>query len=217
MVFDFSNPDWAMVGITIVYVVATIILCVINIHSNNLSKKLHDDRISREIMPYFKIEFEDANAFTTDTKLEIPFLLEEGDERDKSGFKITFKNVGLGTAINLWVHWSYDLENNLNIVLNNDVVIPNALTVGEEIVIGGCINHPSRDYLIYNNINEINLTFGISYDDLMGDSSMLNVEVTFSVIKNVLENHDVLTVKNYRLVTQKNYMQIFGMIRGSKQ
>ena len=217
MVFDFSNPDWAMVGITIVYVVATIILCVINIHSNNLSKKLHDDRISREIMPYFKIEFEDANAFTTDTKLEIPFLPNEGYDREDSGFKITIKNVGLGTAINVWVHWAYHLASNLQTVLNNNAVIPNALTVGEEIVVGGCINHPSRDYLIYNNINEINLMFGISYDDLMGEGSMLNVEVTFSVIKDVLENHDVLTVKNYCLVTQENCLQKFGLIDGDKK
>ncbi|MBP3664232.1 MAG: hypothetical protein J6J03_03640, partial [Tyzzerella sp.] len=79
------------------------------------------------------------------------------------------------------------------------------------------INHPSRDYLIYNNINEISLMFSISYDDLMGEGSMLNVEVTFSVIKDVLENHDVLTVKNYCLVTQENCLQKFGLIDGDKK
>jgi len=209
--------EWGMLVITAVYVVATIILCLINWHSNCITKKQHNDRISREIMPYFKIEFEDANAFTTDTKLEIPFLPDEGYERDRSGFRMTIKNVGLGTAINVWVHWAYHLANNLQTVLNNNAVVPNALTVGEEIVVGGCINHPSRDYLIYNNINEISLMFSISYDDLMGEGSMLNVEVTFSVIKDVLENHDVLTVKNYCLVTQENCLQKFGIIDGGRQ
>ena len=65
-----SVTDWIMVGITAVYVIATIFISVANIRSAKAtreqlaeSKRQYDDKRSLEVMPYIQVESIDERLF----------------------------------------------------------------------------------------------------------------------------------------------------------
>lgn len=93
--------DWLMVGITAVYVIATVIISCANIKSANAtreqlteSKRQYEDKKRLEIMPYIQFEQTKDKA-----NHELNLVL---DSRDKYTGKyillVCMKNIGNGTA-----------------------------------------------------------------------------------------------------------------------
>lgn len=97
-----SVTDWIMVGITAVYVIATIFISVANIRSAKAtreqlaeSKRQYDDKRSLEVMPYIQVESIDERLFDYRLSLDL--------EKGALFFTecivgISIKNVGLGAA-----------------------------------------------------------------------------------------------------------------------
>ena len=198
MVFELLGPDWTLVIITAIYVLATVILCIINWRSNCITKKQYADQMLREVMPYFKIECESVDAFTSHANMSINLFTDDTEDREVSAFKMSVKNVGLGTAVNNWCFWAYNVnDKQLYKTLNHDVEMPNALTVGEEKEIIYHINHLSKESLIKKETKEISLIVGISYDDLYATNYIQKIEVCFTV--NETENGDVLIIDGYHV------------------
>ena len=89
--------DWLMVGITAVYVVATIFISCANIKSANAtrdqlteSKRQYEDKKRLEIMPYIQFEQTKDNA-----NHELNLVLDSGDElTGEYILLVRMKNIG---------------------------------------------------------------------------------------------------------------------------
>ena len=107
--------DWLMVGITAVYVVATIIISWANIKSANAtrdqlteSKRQYEDKKRLEIMPYIQFEQTKDNA-----NHELNLVLDSGDElTGKYILLVRMKNIGNGTAKD--IAYTYQWNNGAN-------------------------------------------------------------------------------------------------------
>lgn len=100
--------DWLMVGITAVYVIATIFICRANIKSANAtreqiaeSKRQFEEAQRLQIMPFLQIEIRDINSFDLTLDLDV----------DNAGSEVVYnactvlRNVGLGAATNIIYSW----------------------------------------------------------------------------------------------------------------
>ena len=107
--------DWLMVGITAVYVVATIIISCANIKSANAtrdqlteSKRQYEDKKRLEIMPYIQFEQTKDNA-----NHELNLVLNSGDKlTGKYILLVRMKNIGNGTAKD--IAYTYQWNNGAN-------------------------------------------------------------------------------------------------------
>ena len=103
--------DWLMVGITAIYVVATIFISCANIKSVNAtrdqlteSKRQYEDKKRLEIMPYFEIiVHDDIRDFVECIGLTISNSnAENSTVIDR---RISIKNIGLGVAKDFTYTW----------------------------------------------------------------------------------------------------------------
>ena len=107
--------DWLMVGITAVYVVATIFISCANIKSANAtrdqlteSKRQYEDKKRLEIMPYIQFEQTKDNA-----NHELNLVLDSGDElTGEYILLVRMKNIGNGTAKD--IAYTYQWNNGAN-------------------------------------------------------------------------------------------------------
>ena len=107
--------DWLMVGITAVYVVATIFISCANIKSANAtrdqlteSKRQYEDKKRLEIMPYIQFEQTKDNA-----NHELNLVLDSGDKlTGKYILLVRMKNIGNGTAKD--IAYTYQWNNGAN-------------------------------------------------------------------------------------------------------
>ena len=107
--------DWLMVGITAVYVVATIFISCANIKSANAtrdqlteSKRQYEDKKRLEIMPYIQFEQTKDNA-----NHELNLVLDSGEERTGEYILLVrMKNIGNGTAKD--IAYTYQWNNGAN-------------------------------------------------------------------------------------------------------
>ncbi len=98
--------DWIMVGITAVYVIATILISAANIKAANAtreqvaeSKRQYEDKKRLEIMPYIQFE-KVAGAGLADPQLGL--ILNSGGVLSKElPIVIRMKNIGNGAAKNI--------------------------------------------------------------------------------------------------------------------
>ena len=106
-----SITDWLMVGITVVYVIATVFICWANFSSARASKaqveeskRQYEETKRLQIMPYFRVDFE--KWIPTHQKDEIipyhPLYLstpvqKEDEITGSCSIKVT--NIGMGMAI----------------------------------------------------------------------------------------------------------------------
>ena len=166
--------DWIMVGITSIYVIATIAICIFNGKSAKATKEqVEESRLQfeeskrLELMPFLQIEIP--------TQIETPgFVIElpcsEADERQNIYSIVRLKNVGNGTATNIVYTWK---QNNSKIFISDYVPI-NAVMSGDSYII---------QLTLETNIICQDGTIGMitwQYDDLLGRSYeqrvFLNVE-----------------------------------------
>lgn len=117
--------DWIMVGITAVYVVATVFICWANIRSakatrEQLAKSQQQLEESRKQFEISQIQIEETRRLEhmPFLMLDFPFQIEEPPvceieltadlNADESGYRIAFlKNIGNGTATNIVYSWKY--------------------------------------------------------------------------------------------------------------
>ncbi len=96
--------DWLMVGITAIYVIATIFICIANFRAAKATReqvaesKLQLEETQRlQVMPYLQLEFSD-----TDDREGVPctFFEMRNDKEDFTSARVqaSIKNIGLGIA-----------------------------------------------------------------------------------------------------------------------
>lgn len=103
--------DWLMVGITAIYVVATIIITCANIKSANAtreqlaeSKRQYEDKKRLEIMPYIQFEQTKDNA-----NHRLNLVLDSGDKLTGTYILLVrMKNIGNGTAKDIAYSYQWD-------------------------------------------------------------------------------------------------------------
>lgn len=103
------TPDWIMVVITAVYVIATIVISVFNGKSANAtkeqveeSKRQFEETKRLELMPFLQIEIP-TESDTPSFVLELP--CSDDDVIQNIYILVRVKNVGNGTATNITYSW----------------------------------------------------------------------------------------------------------------
>ncbi len=188
--------DWLMVGITGIYVLATILICIFNAKSAKAtreqvaeSKRQFTESKRLEAMPFLQLE---PSIEQTPPLFEIVLDLCDGDTTDNLYKIVTFKNLGNGTATNI----SYDWEYKRVPKLPHDYQPINAIMAGDS-------------YSIQLTFNVDDAIEGVSYgsliwwfDDLLGNSYKQRVVLKFDEGDLVCCDNDTPTflgVVKYRL------------------
>ena len=101
--------DWLMVGITGIYVIATIFICIFNAKSAKAtreqvaeSKRQFDESKRLETMPFLQLEIPMEQR---PPLFEIEFDLCDGEATDVIDKIVKLKNLGNGTATNIIYSW----------------------------------------------------------------------------------------------------------------
>lgn len=109
-----SITDWLMVGITVVYVVATIFICHANFKSATASKeqveeskRQFEDTKRLGMMPYLQFSLLKSSEPLC---CELNLVLSSSDDKISdshynNGYHIKIKNIGNGTAKNILYKW----------------------------------------------------------------------------------------------------------------
>lgn len=168
--------NWLMLGVTIIYVISTILICRYNKKSANVSyKQLRESQNQFEetrrisAMPFLQLEV-GSNNEGTDFDME---LNQESESRVvKVDAKIRIKNVGNGTATNIIYSWRF------NDLTESEYGFPpiNAVMRGDSYLAG------IRIYL-HENCIERNASLQLQYEDLLGNTYEQNVCVVFDGFK----------------------------------
>ena len=108
--------DWLMVGITLVYVIATIAIWFANHKSARAtekqlieSKRQFDETKRLEHMPYMQVSFgewitsDERGSYLPNMWLDINRTAD--NHASSSGMSIDVTNIGLGLAVNLKCQW----------------------------------------------------------------------------------------------------------------
>lgn len=103
--------DWLMVGITAVYVIATIFICWANISSANATKKQiaqsenqFEETQRLGMMPYLTFEHIKDETLDSDIEILLPFTKEMSVSCHHSSI-FRLKNIGNGTATTVIYTW----------------------------------------------------------------------------------------------------------------
>ncbi len=103
--------DWLMVGITAVYVVATIFISWANIKSANAtrdqlteSKRQYEDKKRLEIMPYFEVRI-CGNITDFHDCIHLALSAQNAENGTVIDQRISIKNIGLGPAKDIRYTW----------------------------------------------------------------------------------------------------------------
>ena len=211
MILESLNADWAMVGITIVYVIATIILCAINWHSNNLTKKQTEDsnkqyeeRKRLEIMPYFTLECKEYhNPFYCPNFIVIydKFAYEWCNMRE---FTVVVENIGLGPAKNLEYFFAFDTDEiSFDIYPRRGESVPATFNVGEKKEFGYHVTTPGWGEFIKYDIRNLKLIVGITYEDLLSNKYSQQVEIDYDLEK----AETSLCMKSWTVIKQKRIFE----------
>ena len=124
-----SITDWLMVGITVVYVIATVFICWANFSSARASKaqveeskRQYEETKRLQMMPYINCDFEKTRA---DDGLKLD-IVTDCNSSVTHGKYFIFKNVGLGSAKEITYKW-----NNLTASYDRGVFVFQSLQSGE--------------------------------------------------------------------------------------
>ena len=110
--------DWLMVGITFVYVVATIAIWVANHRSASAtekqvleSKRQFDESKRLDHMPYFEIQIVGPIKDYVNPELTLDIFSHDEKEITVGDLQIKLNNIGRGTAKDICVYWTAMKEN----------------------------------------------------------------------------------------------------------
>ena len=166
--------DWLMVGITAVYVVATIFISCANIKSANAtrdqlteSKRQYEDKKRLEIMPYIQFEQTKDNA-----NHELNLVLDSGDKLiGEYILLVRMKNIGNGTAKD--IAYTYQWNNGAN-TYDRGAFPVQALSSGESQTIKVCFAHTVEERA------EQSACFVLRYRDLLENAYTQKLNLRFT-------------------------------------
>lgn len=166
------TPEWAMVIITGIYVIATIFICCANIKSANASKaQLEESKTQFEesrrlqCMPFLQMEV--ATGKTAEFLSEVSLCADEVDTTMYEIFRI--RNLGNGTAVNMVYLWSCKAMN----ISEGDAAPFNAIRVGDEYYWQFTIDAQEPEY------ESTKVVLNLQYEDLLGNTYTQNFFITF--------------------------------------
>lgn len=156
--------DWIMVGVTTIYVVATIAICIFNGKSAKATKeqviesRLQFEETKRlELMPFLQVEIP-TEMGSPRFVIELP-CSEEGETENIYSI-VKLKNVGNGSATNIIYSW----KSNVTKEIITDYIPINAVMSGDSYIFQLTLE---TDLLCQDGVVGI-LTW--QYDDLLGRS-----------------------------------------------
>lgn len=181
-----SITDWLMVIITVIYVIATIFICIFNGKSASAAKKqiVESQKQTVEakelsILPYFKISFErndDASPqlFLNLSKTDDEAIDDSHELRKTMVF--TYENIGLGAAKNIYFDWSLADGSTKH------------CTVAHKMILCGPDNAVSYNMRIYTNSEQSivsTATLTMMYEDLIGTKYKQEIMFTYSINRGI--------------------------------
>ena len=174
--------DWLMVGITLVYVIATIAIWFANYKSARAtekqlieSKRQFDEAKRLEHMPYMQVSFgewktsEESGSYLPNMMLDIN---RSGDNRfASSGKSIDVTNIGLGLAVNIkckWISSGIEQEQHLSASL-----LKRGECCNSTFIISAAIPEKEPQYADTSLI--------ICFDDFLGNHYEQTVDISFQI------------------------------------
>ena len=162
--------DWLMVGITVVYVIATICIWVANNRTARASreqleesKRQFNENRRLDVMPY--LQFDSSHDPHGDYELEL--TLNEAAEESHCYMMLRVKNIGRGTAINIHYVWT-----NFEGQYNRTFPV-SALQSGDYILIKTAFSYGIKEF------EQQSVFFDMKYKDLLEHEYTQRIE--FSV------------------------------------
>ena len=183
------SADWALVIITIVYVIATIAICVANFKTARVGQEqlkiaqaqLEESRTqfitTQRLMniPFLQIEY-DRNARGSDFSTE--FILCSDDSGDIGNFNVKFRNIGNGTAANLIYQLDWQSIHEI------DSMPINAIRAGDEYIWGISIDYDAET------VDVLKPKITIEYRDLLENTYKQSFFFSFTEAEPLIENSD---------------------------
>ena len=168
-----SITDWLMVGITFVYVVATIFICRANIRSAKASKEQlaemkreHEESIRLQVIPFLQVEETAETAYGFE--LDLPLAAEEKSDWTMANI-VKIKNLGNGAATNIIYEWSSE-KNEISMC---EAFPINAISAGGEYK--ACFSFDC----IKSEIDTVIGTLILHFDDMRGFSYTQHIIIRF--------------------------------------
>ena len=192
------TAEWAMVWITVVYVLATCAICWANLRSAKASKdqlaemkREHEETIRYGIMPFLQMEDTAESGYSFMMELS---LADQSESDWEVGSIVRIKNIGNGAATNLTYTW---IGGNMTTAVN-EAFPANAIKADGEYKI--YISFPCVKAKLNSDIGTLTLHFddmrGYSYSQRMTISFMTNksysgineINTDVPIYLNVMEN-----------------------------
>lgn len=183
--------DWGLLIVTAIYSVFTICIFKSNKKANEIlgkqlkaSNEQYEERKRLEILPYFKLEYYpwDNSIPRPSASLSLNYRTYDYKYIGSSDFVLNIENIGLGTAKNVHYFYAFDTDNKFHTIdIGKKEPVPKAYNVGEKKEVLYIIIHPLTEFLISNNIREVNLFLGITYEDLLSNKYMQFLEIDYSL------------------------------------
>lgn len=174
--------DWIMVGITVIYVIATILICLANFKSAKAthaqiveSKRQFGETKRLEHMPYMQVAFGDWVPREERGSLLPTMWLDINRNNKKtsvsSGMSIEVVNIGLGLAVNIgckWISGDINEDHHLSVEL---------LKQDESCKSSFIVSAAAPETESYSEKTQLVICF----DDFLGNHYEQTIEVTFEI------------------------------------
>ena len=181
-----SITDWMMVAITVVYVIATVLICIANFSSAKASKKQleeskrqHEETKRLQLQPYFQCD--KCKAGDNNAEYSINLALDSSDFSGGTyGKSFSISNIGSGSAKEITYIW-----NNSSGSYDRGAFVFQSLKGGEEKTININFAFPSKyrdNYLV---------SIDLFYKDLLEITYKQRIQFEFEKNKS-----DRLAIKN---------------------
>ena len=176
--------DWLMVGITAVYVIATIMICLANVASAKATKKQieeserqYEETKRLNCLPFLHLEFSQSKFNTYEVLL--PLCKEKPTQTRYS--ILALRNVGNGAAVNITYSWYCDSFS----ISEHDYLPFNAIGAGNGYIIS--FNFPMGAGMV----SDFSARLEFMYNDLLGNSYEQKAILVFKDFTLVECNNDI--------------------------
>lgn len=174
--------DWIMVGITVIYVIATVLICHANFKSARAthaqiveSKRQFGETKRLEYMPYMQVSFGEWVPREERCSLLPTMWLDINRNNKKtsvsSGMSIEVVNIGLGLAVNIgckWISGDINEDHHLSVeLLKQDESCKSSFIVSA--AVPETESYSEKTQLV------------ICFDDFLGNHYEQTIEVTFEI------------------------------------
>ena len=169
-----------MVGITTIYVIATIFICIANFKSAKatkkqvmLSQKQYEETRKLQALPFLQLEKHDY-VLDSDINIEVP--IEKEFALFEAGFDtFLLRNVGAGSAVNIIYTWKIEDK---SITMND---YPNINAIGTNLQYSVKFSYLSSEAKV---ISPFRASLILQYEDILGNAYQQTIFFDLSVKEN---------------------------------